>query len=146
MSAGSDKRSKVDSALSQSLCVALALFVAFPLSYDEHLHRAISLAVFTIAAARAFTQSCDAPKVVALLCVLKLVAAIGAILAILPLTAKYLPPVHLGGYVPCLHATPWVAESAALGLVILTTTVNIFLSRHENNDRYKHLTPPAALY
>jgi hypothetical protein len=83
---------------------------------------------------------------VKLLCVLKLVAAIGAILAILPLTAKYLPPVHLGGYVPCLHATPWVAESAALGLVILTTTVNIFLSRHENNDRYKHLTPPAALY
>ena len=95
---------------------------------------------------RTLTRTLTQTQVVALLCVLKLLAAIGAILAILPLTAKHLPPVHLGGYVPCLHATPWVAESAALGLVILTTTVNIFLSRHENNDRYKHLTPPAALY
>lgn len=142
MSASSEKRSKVvkfDSALSQSLCVALALFVAFPLSYDAELHRAISVAFFIIAAARSLTESWNRPKVVAVLCVLKFVAAIGAILVNVPLTAKYSPAFHLGGYVPCLDATPWVAESAALGLVILTTTVNIFMSRHENNDRYKHL-------
>merc|ERR1719149_45830 len=142
MSASSEKKSKVikfDSALSHSLCVALALFVAFPLSYDAELHRAISVAFFIIAAARALTESFTGPKVVAILCVLKFIAAIGAILVNLPLTAKYIPAFHLGGYVPCLDATPWVAESAALGLVILTTTVNIFMSRHENNDRYKHL-------
>jgi len=142
MSASSEKKSKVvkfDSALSHSLCVALALFVAFPLSYDAELHRAISVAFFIIAAARAVTEGFAAPKVVAILCVLKFFAAIGAILVNVPLTAKYIPAFHLGGYVPCLDATPWVAESAALGLVLLTTTVNIFMSRHENNDRYKHL-------
>lgn len=112
---------------------------AFPLSYDAELHRAISVAFFIIAAARSLTESWNRPKVVAVLCVLKFVAAIGAILVNVPLTAKYSPAFHLGGYVPCLDATPWVAESAALGLVILTTTVNIFMSRHENNDRYKHL-------
>ena len=112
---------------------------AFPLSYDAELHRAISVAFFIIAAARAVTEGFAAPKVVAILCVLKFFAAIGAILVNLPLTAKYIPAFHLGGYVPCLDATPWVAESAALGLVLLTTTVNIFMSRHENNDRYKHL-------
>ena len=123
---------------------------AFPLSYDAELHRAISVAVFIIAAARAVTEgSGDAPKVVAVLCFLKFIAAIGAIATHLPLTEKYIPAFHLGGFVPCLDATPWVAESAALGLVILTTSVNIFMKRHKNNDRtvkeYKHLTGVATL-
>ena len=81
----------------------------------------------------------------ALLCVLKLVAAIGAVPGHPALDRQVPPSRPPGQYVlPARDAVG--GRGAALGLVILTTTVNLFLSRHENNDRYKHLTPPAALY
>ena len=82
----------------------------------------------------------------AVLCFLKFIAAIGAIAAHLPLTEKYIPAFHLGGFVPCLDATPWVAESAALGLVILTASVDIYMSRKGTWYKHQKLTGVATLH
>jgi hypothetical protein len=142
--------SRLDAALSQSLCFALALFVAFPLSYDAALHRRISLVVFSLAAARAFTESFTvSKKTVAALCLLKFFAAFAAIATELPFTHKSIfPTLHVGGYVPCVDASPWVAESMALGLVVLTTSVHVYMARREDFDKHKALSDQgqAALF
>ena len=94
-----------------------------------------------LAAARSLTESCTGPKTVAVLCALKFLAALAALATELPFTHKSLfPTLHLDGYVPCLDASPWVAESMALGLVVLTTCVNIFMARAEDAARYKTLS------
>ena len=100
------------------------------------------MAVFVLAAARAITEgSTGKSKIVAFLCVLKFFAALAAIAAELPFTHKSIfPTIHLYGYVPCLDASPWVAESMALGLVILTTCVNIFMARATDDAKYKMMT------
>ena len=87
LSASSERKSqcsKIDAALSQSLCLALVMFVvrvtathpwftpsahqhhppclcpqAFPLSYDAALHSSIAVLTFFLAAARATTQFCS---------------------------------------------------------------------------------------
>ena len=139
--------SKLDAALSQSLCFALLMFVAFPLSYDAALHRSISVLTFLLAAARAVTQfsagacvmsSVDNVQVV--LCVLQLVASLVAVaLEVIP---GSLPTLHLGGYVPCTDGFPWVAESAVFGLLALTTSIHVFMARHA--DFIKDAARPKA--
>ena len=46
------------------------------------------------------------------------------------------PRLSLHGYVPCLGASAWVAESMALGLVALTTSVHVFMARREDYETY----------
>ena len=143
MSASSERVSgcsKLDAALSQSLCFALVMFVAFPLSYDAALHRSISVLTFFLAAGRAVTQFCAGACVMSsvdnaqvFLCALQVVASVVAIAV--EVVPESVPTLHLGGYVPCLDATPWVAESAALGLVALTTSVHVFMARRADFEK-----------
>jgi len=143
LSASSERKSqcsKIDAALSQSLCLALVMFVAFPLSYDAALHSSIAVLTFFLAAARATTQFCSGACVMSsidnaqvVLCTLQVIASFFAIL--IELAPDSMPVLHFNGYVPCLDASPWMAESLALGLVTLTTSIHVFMARLEDFEK-----------
>ena len=135
--------SRLDAAISQSLCFALALYVAYPLSYDAEMHRNITVLVLFLTAAKGlamFTQCGEGtrPFAVAVLCTLQVFAAFVVISIELEVdgspalnsSLKYVlskvKECALEGYVPCL----------ALGLVALTT------SAHDLETRTTKLEAP----
>lgn len=128
-----------DAALSYSFCLSFAVCVAFPLSYDETLHRSVLALAFFLAATKVIFTFCNGikewwPASFSFLLAMQVLAALAAIAVEMPTTTHSLfyhniPQLSMGGFVPCPDASAWVIESVAFALVVVNTAYLTFMSR-----------------